>query len=143
MIRMDLSSLPPFALDRGSPRSFPTAMHIAAVVEINHSLIPALTELRDALAEKSKAFEHIIKIGRTHLQVRSGLPLHDRSLIDCCVIGCHSVDSWPRVQWIRTASHERDRSRQERSSPPKLPRTGWYRCRHCQWYLDHEILYYS
>lgn len=44
-------------------------MHVAAVTEINHSLIPALTELRDALEEKSKAFSHIIKIGRTHLQV--------------------------------------------------------------------------
>jgi fumarate hydratase class II len=49
--------------------SFPTAMHVAAVTEINRSLIPALTELRDALDEKSKAFDHIIKIGRTHLQV--------------------------------------------------------------------------
>jgi fumarate hydratase, class II len=44
-------------------------MHIAAVTEINHSLIPALTDLRDALDTKSKAFDHIIKIGRTHLQV--------------------------------------------------------------------------
>lgn len=51
--------------------SFPTAMHVAAVTEITNSLLPALTELRDALAEKSKAFDHIIKIGRTHLQVRS------------------------------------------------------------------------
>lgn len=45
-------------------------MHVAAVMEINNSLIPALTELRDALDEKAKAFDHIIKIGRTHLQVR-------------------------------------------------------------------------
>ena len=51
--------------------SFPTAMHVAAVTEITNSLLPALTELRDALAEKSKAFDHIINIGRTHLQVRS------------------------------------------------------------------------
>ena len=50
--------------------SFPTAMHVAAVTEITNSLVPALTELRDALAVKSKEFEHIIKIGRTHLQVR-------------------------------------------------------------------------
>lgn len=48
---------------------FPTAMHVAAVTEISHSLIPALTELRDALYAKSKVFDHIIKIGRTHLQV--------------------------------------------------------------------------
>jgi fumarate hydratase class II len=50
-------------------------MHIAAVTEISHSLIPALTELRDALASKSASFEHIIKIGRTHLQDATPLTL--------------------------------------------------------------------
>ncbi len=44
-------------------------MHIAAVTEIHRSLIPALTELRDALDVKAKSFDKIIKIGRTHLQV--------------------------------------------------------------------------
>jgi fumarate hydratase, class II len=46
-------------------------MHVAAVVEIRRNLIPALTELRDALDKKAKEFDHIIKIGRTHLQVCS------------------------------------------------------------------------
>ncbi len=46
-------------------------MHIAAVTEIHRSLIPALTKLRDALDVKAKEFEQIIKIGRTHLQVRN------------------------------------------------------------------------
>jgi fumarate hydratase class II len=46
-------------------------MHIAAVTEINQSLLPALVDLRDALDEKAKSFDHIIKIGRTHLQVRA------------------------------------------------------------------------
>lgn len=46
-------------------------MHIAVVTEINHSLLPALVELRDALDKKAKSFDHIIKIGRTHLQVRA------------------------------------------------------------------------
>jgi fumarate hydratase class II len=45
-------------------------MHVAAVVEINASLLPAMTELRDALDAKAKEFANIIKIGRTHLQVR-------------------------------------------------------------------------
>ena len=44
-------------------------MHVAAVMEINGSLLPALTELRNALDAKAKEFESIIKIGRTHLQV--------------------------------------------------------------------------
>lgn len=60
---------------QSSNDTFPTVMHIAAVTEICHSLIPALTELRDALAEKSKAFDKIIKIGRTHLQDATPLTL--------------------------------------------------------------------
>ena len=55
--------------------SFPTAMHIAAVCEINETLVPALQELRDALEEKRAAFEHIVKIGRTHLQDATPLTL--------------------------------------------------------------------
>lgn len=50
-------------------------MHVAAVTEISHNLIPALTELRDAFEAKSKEFEHIIKIGRTHLQDATPLTL--------------------------------------------------------------------
>lgn len=50
-------------------------MHVAAVVEINSSLIPALQELHDALEEKRKSFDTIIKIGRTHLQDATPLTL--------------------------------------------------------------------
>jgi len=62
-------------MSQSSNDTFPTAMHVAAVTEISHNLIPALTELRDALAAKSKEFEHIIKIGRTHLQDATPLTL--------------------------------------------------------------------
>jgi fumarate hydratase class II len=55
--------------------TFPTAMHIAAVEEIHHQLLPALKHLRDALAEKQEAFKHIIKIGRTHTQDATPLTL--------------------------------------------------------------------
>jgi fumarate hydratase class II len=48
---------------------FPTAMHIAAVTELTNNLLPALEGLHAALEEKAKLFDHIIKIGRTHLQV--------------------------------------------------------------------------
>ena len=51
-------------------------MHVAAVMEINGSLIPALTELRNALDAKAKEFENIIKIGRTHLQVSNRIDLY-------------------------------------------------------------------
>ncbi|HEY9698447.1 MAG TPA: class II fumarate hydratase [Trichocoleus sp.] len=54
-------------LSQSSNDTFPTAMHIAAVEEIVHRLIPAVQQLRDALADKAEAFQAIIKIGRTHL----------------------------------------------------------------------------
>ncbi|HAX91104.1 MAG TPA: class II fumarate hydratase, partial [Rhodospirillaceae bacterium] len=48
--------------------AFPTAMHVAAVQMITDELIPALTHFHNAMDEKAKAFDHIVKIGRTHLQ---------------------------------------------------------------------------
>ena len=54
---------------------FPTAMHLAAVVGITDKLLPALEKLRATLAHKSKEFESIVKIGRTHLQDATPLTL--------------------------------------------------------------------
>ena len=62
-------------MSQSSNDTFPTVMHVAAVLEIRQNLIPALTELRDALDAKAKAFEKIIKIGRTHLQDATPLTL--------------------------------------------------------------------
>jgi fumarate hydratase class II len=42
-------------------------MHVAAAEEMVHRLIPAVTKLRNALAEKQAEFDDIVKIGRTHL----------------------------------------------------------------------------
>jgi fumarate hydratase class II len=53
---------------QSSNDSFPTAMHIAAVMEVHGLLLPALTRLRSALDAKAAEFADIIKIGRTHLQ---------------------------------------------------------------------------
>ena len=46
---------------------FPTAVHIAAAEAMERDLIPALEALQGALAAKAKAFDHVVKIGRTHL----------------------------------------------------------------------------
>ena len=46
---------------------FPTAVHIAATEAIERDLIPALEALQATLAHKAKAFDHVVKIGRTHL----------------------------------------------------------------------------
>jgi len=62
-------------MSQSSNDTFPTAMHVAAAIEVNQRLLPAMETLRKALAEKSKKFEHIIKIGRTHLQDATPLTL--------------------------------------------------------------------
>ena len=62
-------------LCQSSNDSFPTAMHIAAAIEIERHLFPALRELHAALAQKAADFAGIIKIGRTHLQDATPLPL--------------------------------------------------------------------
>ena len=55
-------------LGQSSNNSFPTAMHVAAIRELDRGLLPALSRLHGALLEKSVAFHDIVKIGRTHLQ---------------------------------------------------------------------------
>ncbi len=54
---------------------FPTAMHIATVEQLHQLLIPALQHLHQALFDKSRAWQDIIKIGRTHLQDATPLTL--------------------------------------------------------------------
>ena len=55
-------------LSQSSNDVFPTAMHIAAVEQTHHLLIPALEHLFETLSGKSQTWNTIIKIGRTHLQ---------------------------------------------------------------------------
>jgi len=55
-------------MSQSSNDTFPTAMNIAAVTVVRERLIPAVTELREALHAKALEFSEIIKIGRTHLQ---------------------------------------------------------------------------
>lgn len=54
-------------MSQSSNDTFPTAMHIAAVMEITDRLIPAVQRLRDALNAKAEAYVDVVKIGRTHL----------------------------------------------------------------------------
>jgi fumarate hydratase class II len=60
---------------QSSNDSFPTAMHIAVVEEIHATLLPGLDHLASALEAKVKAFQKIIKIGRTHTQDATPLTL--------------------------------------------------------------------
>src|SRR5580658_8245489 len=55
-------------MSQSSNDTFPTAMYIAAAIAVKERLIPAVHRLHNAIAAKAKEFEHIVKIGRTHLQ---------------------------------------------------------------------------
>lgn len=54
---------------------FPTASHVAAVDALTNKLLPAIDLLRETLDQKAKAFDDIVKIGRTHLQDATPLTL--------------------------------------------------------------------
>ena len=60
---------------QSSNDTFPSAMYIAAAVNVRQRLIPAVTALRDAIAAKSQAWNDIVKIGRTHMQDATPLTL--------------------------------------------------------------------
>ena len=62
-------------MSQSSNDTFPTAMHIACAEEIQHRLLPALQQLRNALNDKAQAWQSIIKIGRTHTQDATPLTL--------------------------------------------------------------------
>jgi len=62
-------------MSQSSNDTYPTAMHIAAAERIVHDLLPALKHLHAALDAKAKAFDHIVKIGRTHTQDATPLTL--------------------------------------------------------------------
>src|SRR5467141_2299484 len=62
-------------MSQSSNDSFPTAMNIAAAVNVKERLIPAVKALRDAIAAKAEQWKDVIKIGRTHMQDATPLTL--------------------------------------------------------------------
>ena len=60
---------------QSSNDTFPTAMHIAAYQILQETTLPGIRKLRDTLAEKSKAFMEVVKIGRTHFMDATPLTL--------------------------------------------------------------------
>ncbi|WP_395390988.1 class II fumarate hydratase [Novosphingobium sp. BL-8A] len=60
---------------QSSNDSFPTALHVAAAVEVERALLPALERLTQSLDAKAKAWTDVVKIGRTHLQDATPLTL--------------------------------------------------------------------
>ncbi len=62
-------------MSQSSNDTFPTAMHVACAEQVANDLLPALKHLHAALDAKAKAWDHIIKIGRTHTQDATPLTL--------------------------------------------------------------------
>jgi fumarate hydratase class II len=75
---------------------FPSAIHVATAEELVYHLLPTIRELRAALAAKSKDFESIIKIGRTHLMDAVPLSLGQEfsgyvAQLDACIRNIEAV----------------------------------------------------
>ena len=62
-------------MSQSSNDTFPTAMHVAVAVAVTEDLVPAVTALRDAVAERAERWADLVKIGRTHLQDATPLTL--------------------------------------------------------------------
>jgi fumarate hydratase, class II len=62
-------------MSQSSNDSFPSAMHIAAAVNVKQRLLPAMQQLHDAINAKAEEWKDVIKIGRTHMQDATPLTL--------------------------------------------------------------------
>lgn len=86
---------------QSSNDTFPTAMHIAVVSELNELLYPNVQPLRDTLADKAEQFQDIVMVGRTHLQDATPITLGQVfsgyvAQIDFAMAGIHYADQQAR-----------------------------------------------
>ena len=86
---------------QSSNDTFPTAMHIAIVSELNGLLYPAVERLRDVLAAKAAAFADVVMVGRTHLQDATPVTLGQViggwvAQLDFALAGVHAADARAR-----------------------------------------------
>ncbi len=86
---------------QSSNDTFPTAMHIAVVLELNERLYHSVAELRDVLDEKAKKYADVVKVGRTHLQDATPITLGQEisgwvAQIDFALEGIHHADQQAR-----------------------------------------------
>jgi fumarate hydratase class II len=79
---------------QSSNDTFPTAMHIAVVLELNEKLFPSVKVLRDTLAAKAEQYHDLVKVGRTHLQDATPITLGQEiggwvAQLDYCIAETH------------------------------------------------------
>ena len=83
-------------MSQSSNDTFPTAMHIATAIAINHKLLPAVNVLRSSFQAKVDEFQGIVKIGRTHLQDAVPITLSQEfsgyvAQLDACILRIKDV----------------------------------------------------
>ncbi|MFB3132299.1 MAG: class II fumarate hydratase [Rhodothermales bacterium] len=86
-------------MSQSSNDVIPTAMHIAAAVAIAHELVPALRQLYHALKAKAKAFDDVLKSGRTHLMDATPVRLGQE-------FGGYAAQIWHSLRRMHTAVDE-------------------------------------
>ena len=89
-------------MSQSSNDTFPTAMNIAAAVNVTSRLLPSVTALRDAIAAKSQEWKDIVKIGRTHMQDATPLTLGQEWSGYAAMLG----DSADRIEGALKGVHE-------------------------------------
>ena len=104
---------------QSSNDTFPTAMHIAAVEQLEDVLIPAVTQLRDTLHAKAEQFRDVVKVGRTHLQDATPITLGQEISGWVAQLDAALADVQPHDSGLMRASDWRDRSgnRPQRAPP--------------------------
>ncbi len=96
-------------LSQSSNDTFPTAMHIATVLEFNDRLTPAISALADTIKLKAREWAEVIKIGRTHLQDATPLTVgqewsgYAAQLDDALALVRHSLQGLYRLAMGGTA----------------------------------------
>lgn len=88
-------------MSQSSNDTFPTAMHVAALIAVEDQVLPALAALKETLRQKSEAYRDVIKIDRTHLQDATPLTLGQE------------ISGWHRM-----LEKERTDDHRERGVPP-------------------------
>ncbi len=84
---------------QSSNDTFPTAMYIAVVEQLEHVLVPGVSVLRDTLAAKADAYADVVKIGRTHLQDATPITLGQEiggwvAQIEQCLANVRATEPW-------------------------------------------------
>ena len=83
---------------QSSNDTFPTAMHIAVVLELHRHLYPNIQKLRDTLHAKSLEYADLVKVGRTHLQDATPITLGQEiggwvAQLDYCIAEVHHAEA--------------------------------------------------